>query len=564
MLRLNIHLKDIMNPNSQKLALLLGTIVPLSCGLFFSPNSVIAQETDSLNYQKQGETDVTQNIIYVNPSRGNDNAVGNQNSPLRTITKALKNAQANTIIALASGTYSEETGETFPIIIRKNITLKGTADSQGSNIIIKGSGDFISPTGAGQNVAIAIIKDAATITGVTVTNPHTRGHGIWIESSNPTISYSSFIGNGNTGVSVNGNSKPIIEHNYFFNNLGNGLLVYGTSHPQVNNNSFERTGFGVSVVKYAAITLAENNFQGNRIGVIFEGHSQGILRDNKIFSSLEYGVVAIADSRLDLGTNVQSGGNLIRGSGKFDIQNITKNPIVAVGTEVQGKTAGTIDFNGTTDSVVALNPTISRSTTSNNSSLFRLRNTPLNSLPERPTNNIARINPISEKPANAVPQRRTTSNSAIASKETLPAPPPLPTYNNIARNNTVPRKLDSETKELVFSAPTDDIAENNLANNPVSISNIEPPRSSINSSGINTLGDVISFSRPVAIIKYRVLVETSNSGQQAQVRSLYPDAFRTVYQGKTMLQVGAFSQRGKADKASRSLADLGLISHILE
>ncbi|MEM9274867.1 MAG: DUF1565 domain-containing protein, partial [Cyanobacteria bacterium P01_F01_bin.143] len=206
MLRLNIHLKDIMTPNSQKLVLLLAAIVPLSGSLFFSPNSVIAQETNNSNYQKQAVTDVTKNIIYVNPHRGNDNAVGNQNSPLRTITKALKKAQPNTIIALASGTYSEETGETFPIIIKKNITLQGTTESQGSNIIIKGSGDFISPTGAGQNVAIAMIKDAGTITGVTVTNPHTRGHGIWIESANPTISYSSFIGNGNTGVSVNGNS----------------------------------------------------------------------------------------------------------------------------------------------------------------------------------------------------------------------------------------------------------------------------------------------------------------------------------------------------------------------
>ena len=559
MLRLNIHPKDSMTPNSQKLALILGAIVPLYWSCLISPNSVIAQETLNPNYLKQEVAQVTENIIYVNPHRGNDNAVGNQNSPLRTITKALKNAQPNTIIALASGTYSEDTGETFPIIIKKNITLQGTPQSQGSNIIIKGSGDFISPTGAGQNVAIAMIKDAGTITGVTVTNPHTRGHGIWIESANPTISYSSFIGNGNTGVSVNGNSNPIIEHNYFFNNLGNGLLVYGTSHPQVSSNRFERTGFGVSVVKYAAITLNDNSFQGNRIGIIFEGNSQGILRDNKIFSSLEYGVVAIANSRVDLGTNEQSGGNLIRGSGKFDIQNVTKNSIVAVGTEVQGETSGSIDFRGTTNSLVAINPSISRPTTSNNSSLSRLRNIPLTPEHEPSANSALRIRPIPEKPNNSLPERRVTSNSAIASGETLPPPPSLPSYNNVDSNNNIPRNLDNETTELVFSAPTDEIAENNLANNPASISNIEPPRSSINS-----LGDVISFAIPAAAIKYRVLVETSNSSQQAQVRSLYPDAFRTVYQGKTMLQVGAFSQRDKADKASRSLADLGLISHVLE
>ena len=59
------------------------------------------------------------------------------------------------------------------------------------------------------------------------------------------------------------------------------------------------------------------------------------------------------------------------------------------------------------------------------------------------------------------------------------------------------------------------------------------------------------------------MVEAYNPSQQAKVRSLYPDAFRTVYQSKTMLQVGAFSQRVKAETASRSLTNMGLKSHIL-
>ena len=537
MLRSNAHLKGMVNPNGQKLTLLLGAIVPLSWSLLIYPDSAIAQKTINSNYLKQQVSDVTKNTIYVNPYKGNDSEVGAQNLPLKTITQALKIAQPNTVIALASGTYSEATGETFPLIIKKNITLQGTAGAQGSNIIIKGGGDFISPTGAGQNVAIAIIKDGVTITGITVTNPHTRGHGIWIESANPNITYSSFISNGNTGVSVNGNSEPIIEHNYFFNNLGNGLLVYDTSKPQVNNNLFERTGFGVSIVKNAAITLKGNNFKGNRIGVIFEGNSQGILRDNTISSSLNYGLVAIANSQVDLGTNEQSGGNIFRNNGKLDIQNITKNSIVAVGTEVQGKTEGIIDFNGTTDSLVAINSTSSNSENPNNRSLSRLREMPLT--------------PVKDRPSNAVDQRRNPPNSAITISETLPPPPSLPSPNNLASNDNdviiidvssnndndidISSNLNNETKELVFSAPPSDAAN-----------------------------DAMSFSNTASTVRYRVLVETSNSSQQAKVRSLYPDAFRTVYQGKTMLQVGAFSQRSKAETASRSLANIGLNSHILE
>ncbi|ELS02513.1 parallel beta-helix repeat (two copies) [Xenococcus sp. PCC 7305] len=537
MLRLSIQSKDISSFNTQKLALIFGTIMPLSWSLFSCPNVALAQETGNSNYLKQEVADVAKNIIYVNPHQGNDDAVGNRNSPLKTITQALRIAPTNTVISLVSGTYSEETGETFPLIMRKNITLQGTVESQGSNILVKGGGDFISPTGAGQNVAIALIRDAGTITGITVTNPNRRGHGIWIESANPTITSSSLIGNGNTGISVNGKSQPTIEDNYFFNNLGNGLLVYGSSHPQVKNNLFERTGFGVGIVKNAAVTLQGNSFKGNRIGVIFEGNSQGVLRDNKILGSQEYGLVAIANSRVDLGTNEQSGGNVFRGSGKFDIQNITKNSIVAVGTEVYGATSGTIDFEGNTNSLVAINSTVTREPEPENSSL---RDQPLTPLPARPTNN-------------DLPQRRTASSSAITSSETLPLPPSitnpnsLANENNLARNdngnaiaNVTPRPLDNGTKELVFSAPTSDVIENNATAN------------------------VISFVSPVATIKYRVLVETANSSQQSQVRSLYPDAFRTVYQGKTMLQVGAFSQRSKAETASRSLVNMGLNPYILE
>lgn len=518
-----------------KLTLFLSSILPFSCSLLLCPYSAIAQETVNSNYQAQEIADVSKKVIYVNPHQGDDQAVGDRSSPLKTITQALRNAPANTVISLASGTYSEDTGETFPLIIKRNIILQGTPQAQGSNIIIKGGGDFISPTGAGQNVAIAIIKDGVTISGVTVTNPQNRGHGIWIESANPTITDSSLIGNGNTGVSANGNSQPIIKNNYFFNNLGNGLLVYGTSHAHLSNNFFERTGFGVSIVKNGAVTLEANKFQGNRIGVIFEGNSQGLLRDNKIFSSFEYGLVAIANARVDLGTNERSGGNIFRGNGKLDIQNITKNSIVAVGTEVQGKTSGIIDFNGTTNSLVAINSNISHPENSNDNNLSRLREIPINSLPERPSNTVS--------------PRRNTANSAITSSETLPPPPSFANPNNLANNNVsnnnISDTLNNESKELVFSAPTSDVTGNNNSN-------------------INSLGAVISFSNTAATIRYRVLVEASNSSQQAKVRSLYPDAFRIVYQGKTMLQVGAFSQRSKAETASRSLANLGLNSHILE
>ena len=48
------------------------------------------------------------------------------------------------------------------------------------------------------------------------------------------------------------------------------------------------------------------------------------------------------------------------------------------------------------------------------------------------------------------------------------------------------------------------------------------------------------------------------------MRSLYPQAFATVYQGESVLQVGAFNNWDKARQAERSLEDLGLDTYILE
>ena len=535
MVRNNYGLGQNQNNNFGKWGLILAAMIPLSLGsIIIFPNSSNAQQS-----QIKQRNQITAKTIYVNPHRGNDSAAGSHATPLKTITQALRIARPNTTISLAPGTYSEATGEVFPLIIKTNITLEGTPASKGHNTIIKGSGFFVSPTGAGQNVTIAAIKDAGAITGITVINPHTRGHGLWIESANPTVSHNTFTRNGNTGLSVNGISNPVVANNYFSRNLGNGLLIYGTSAPQVIDNEFDRTGFGVSAVKSAAPTLIGNSFSGNRIGVIFEGNSQGILRNNKITNSTEYGLVAIANSRVDLGTTTEPGENTFYNNGKFDIQNITSNPIPAAGTEVAGQIEGNIDFSGAIASNVIASRRFTSATDKPSSDSFsRLRQFPLK---ERGTTPARSSNIV--------------SGSAIGNDEILPPPPAI---------------TNPSSRELVFSAPTEPVArESNI----LPVPNVTPPSSRLSSPPserkINTLSDLLTpsnsnSSRNIAQTQYRVLVEIDNSNQEARVRSRYPEAFNTVYRGKSMLQVGAFSDRSRAETTSRSLADLGLNSHVLD
>lgn len=497
---------------------ILAAILPL-------PVNCVAQA--QLVSQQEGSNQLAteQRVIYVNPQTGDDaGGDGTRLLPLKTITQALTVAQPNTTIDLAAGTYSEATGETFPLVIKEKVTIKGSAGGRGHNTIIRGNGYFISPTGAGQNVAIAAVRDAGGIIGVTVTNPHSRGHGLWVESANPIVASNTFTGNGNTGVSVNGNSSPVIEDNLFYNNAGNGLLVYGTSQPEVNNNIFEKTGFGVSVVQDGAPTLTGNSFTGNRIGIILEGNSQATLRNNKIENSLETGLTAIARSRADLGTADEPGNNLFRGNRQLDIQNASSNPIVAVGTEINGSTTGAIDFRGDLAASNSLPPASDRPL--------------LDALPPLPPSREVVTTP--------------RESAAIESRGDLPAPPsvPLPPPSTAT---------DTEERELVFNAP-------NSPSQPVPFPPETASPSPLNSSPnreINSLSDVLGSSGSTDV-RYKVLVETTNNSQQTKVRSLYPDAFTTVYQGKSMLQVGVFSNQSKAENTSRSLQQLGLNTYILE
>ncbi|MEO0846301.1 MAG: DUF1565 domain-containing protein [Cyanobacteria bacterium J06648_1] len=482
--------------------LLTASILVLPSQALLTANPAVAQtvaQSPSLN----------KNTLYVSSEGGDDSLSGKKTSPLKTITQALKLAKAGSTIQLASGTYSKDTGEIFPLIIKDQITLQGDPRNQGYKTIIQGEGYFVSPTGAGQNVAIAAVKDAAAITGITITNNHSRGHGLWVESASPKIVSNTFTRSGNTGVSLNGKSSPLVEDNYFYNNSGNGLLVYGTSQPQIIKNTFEQTGFGISLVENSVAQIEENLFDGNRIGVILEGSSQATLRNNEVINSTAAGLTAISQARVNLGTDEAPGNNVFRSNKKLDIQNATDQEIVAVGTETNSKIVGEINFRAGTFTA----------TKTNDSAVLR----DLLPLPA------ATRPPIVERPA---PQP-ITKPVIEPPPANLPAPPPV-----IASNKG--------NKEIVFTPSSSNVSM---------VLDLEP---------VPYPPDVSRQAVNRAAVKYKVLVEVLDEGEANEVRSLYPEAFPTIYQGESWLQVGAFSNWDKAKRAEQNLANLGLATYLLE
>ena len=101
------------------------------------PCSVVLQKPTQAQAEIAQPLSLDKNIIYVNPKQGDDSQAGEKLSPLKTITQALKIAPSGSKIQLASGTYSEETGETFPLIIENKITLQGDLRSKDKNSSFK-------------------------------------------------------------------------------------------------------------------------------------------------------------------------------------------------------------------------------------------------------------------------------------------------------------------------------------------------------------------------------------------------------------------------------------------
>lgn len=297
--------------------------------------------------QPSGSEQLAQSqVIYVDPFNGVDSqTAGNQASPFATLTAALQTATAGMTIQLAPGTYSQQTGEVFPITLPSGVTVQGDSSDNGQNVTIIGGGNFVSPTFARQNVTVRT-EGNSQLSGVTVTNPNTRGTAVWVESSAPTISGSTFISSKRDGIFISSEGNPIVEGNIFTQNEGNGISVARSGQGEIRGNLFQNTGFAISVNDKATPQILENEIIKNRDGIVVSHSAQPRLRNNLIENNERDGVVAISQSQPDLGTSDDPGNNIIRDNGRYDLYNATRgNTISAIGNEIdESRISGPVEF----------------------------------------------------------------------------------------------------------------------------------------------------------------------------------------------------------------------------
>ncbi|MBE9033718.1 DUF1565 domain-containing protein [aff. Roholtiella sp. LEGE 12411] len=289
----------------------------------------------------------TATVIYVNSATGADTtgAGATAAAPYKTITFALSQAQPGTIIQLAGGNYNQESGETFPLLLKPGVTLRGDESTKGQAILITGGGFYTSRTFARQDITILAEQDT-TITGVSVTNPNQRGTGVWVESTNPIIKNSTFTNSVREGVFVTGTGNPKIENNLFVQNKGNGVSVARSAQGEIRNNVFQDTGFGLAIGGTSTPLIVENQIIQNQDGLFISESAKPVLRKNVIQNNKRDGVVATVNALPDLGTNESPGSNLIRNNTRYDLNNATKtNQILAIGNDIdQKRILGSVEF----------------------------------------------------------------------------------------------------------------------------------------------------------------------------------------------------------------------------
>ncbi|NET03916.1 MAG: DUF1565 domain-containing protein [Symploca sp. SIO2B6] len=496
-------------------SILLGAGLILSASIIWNNKAAVAQLPIA---QNPGTVQINSEIevLFVNPVTGDDaNGNGKERSPFKTITQALRLAKDNTVILLAVGVYSSESGENFPLQMKPGVTIQGNPRTRGQNIIIRGGASYEGESAVSPNITI-LGANQAGLTGVTITNPNQQGYGLSIESSSPVILDNTFTGNANGGIYIQGHSAPTIRSNYFFDNGGNGIVVDGTLQPEVQENVFENRGSGVSVAYNLIPQLFGNPLTSNSNEKVIEVVSPPASPKN-FSENLEAEESQTSNRFIPDSENLaEPENNAAFNNGKVELNNQHyESNIVEFGSQLHLKPEGSANLAKTENyHRQESNLEIDYQLPSEGEQPSTLLETQLESNPENLTYTVA-----------SLAEKETSTHSVSATS--FPIPSMLSSPTNIQQQN----------RQVTDSVPVLN------SNNP----------------SINTSNSVTSTPQ---VQRYRVLVKANSQSQQKLVLSLIPDAFSTSINGQLIMQAGIFSTRDRANKIWQLLANNGLTATI--
>jgi N-acetylmuramoyl-L-alanine amidase len=175
--------------------------------------------------------------------------------------------------------------------------------------------------------------------------------------------------------------------------------------------------------------------------------------------------------------------------------------------------------------------------------------TPSTLQPQQPSSS------LSTQPQPLTPAPLTSSGVSLSTTQSTPIDP----------TETTTAPVDSNEGWIEFTPPTTAAPPQSPPNLPapsnlVVVPNVLPPTG----QQIAPATPSVSTSRASQLgFSYRVIVDTSTPQQEAEVRSLVPDAFRTQLGSRTVMQAGLFETQAEATQLQQQLVQRGLNASIL-
>ncbi len=201
---------------------------------------------------------ITHNTVHVSVNEGDDETgTGARTRPVRTITRGVEIAGTGTKVSIASGTYTEDTGETFPIVLTDGITLVGESrddvslgdtvlthvEIAGADCSVRrlyfyhGRGTAIHATGTAERTRIDSVRTWGEFAVLIDGARDTVLRDCWIVSNKkcPCGRGIEMVG-GDTGTAIKGCRVEGFEHAAYLDSSSNALIedcIFGTNYYDV-------------------------------------------------------------------------------------------------------------------------------------------------------------------------------------------------------------------------------------------------------------------------------------------------------------------------------------------
>ncbi len=456
-----------------------------------------------------------------------------------TLTQALGQASMGTVIQVNPGSYTSETGEIFPLIVPPGVTVVGNESTKGEGIVISGGGKFLSPTVAGQSVAIVASK-GSKISGLTVTNINKRGYGIWIEGGNALVTRNTLTGSNNDGIMVTGESTAVISNNYFYKNNSNGITILRTAQPQIKDNLFVATGFAINVDDKATPLVTDNIIRQCVDGAVVLNKARPIFRGNR-FERNQRSAIAIADEAFpDIGTEADPGRNQFLGNGITDINNAkrSKEAVSAYGNQyLKQRNSGNV--------LAEIEPAMVPA------DVIREMEAASPPPPPKPAPVL-----VKGKPPGKTPGKTKSTPKPVPPKILVKTPTPTPVKIEPKIEPKIEQKIEPK------SAPSTPVVIAKVDPSPLNTplppppTTLPPPPVEVSATPVKDPGTATPSPTPGMASRYYVFVTEPNP-DLARLKSLVSGTMPRTWEGKEVTQVGVFGTKKNADQLVETLIQQG-------